>query len=318
MTELTRKQDCVYALAPSPDFVRDGACFVARESGLYKYDSRPQTWRDAYETLQLPGPLVTPAVALSPSFATDRTLYAGTNGGVLRSEDAGRNWVLGATPQPAPVITALVLSPDFARDGVMFAGSMEDGVLRSPDRGSQWHRWNFGLLDLHILAMAASPRFAEDGTLLVGTESGVFMSTNGGRSWGQIGFPSDLAPVLSIALPSGYPNDGTMFVGTEASGLYVSRDNGGSWTRLGETLLPDVVNTILISARTPAPCHLLAATDDTVLTSRDGGNTWSDGGYRMPSDEAISAVAAPLGLELGDPLLVGTTDGRVLELRVTW
>jgi photosystem II stability/assembly factor-like uncharacterized protein len=313
MMEQTLRQDCVYSMAAAPDFVHDRVCFVARESGLYRYDARTRSWHNAYEALHLPGPLVTPAVALSPSFATDHTLYAGTSGGVLRSEDAGTSWVLGATPQPPPVITTLALSPDFARDGVMFAGSMEDGVLRSPDRGSQWHRWNFGLLDLHILAMTVSPRFAEDATLLVGTDSGIFRSTNSGRSWRQVGFPSNLAPVLSIVVSDDYPKDDTIFVGTEASGLLLSRDDGGSWIRLGEHVLPDVVNIILASR----PYDLLAATDDAVFTSRDGGNTWSDGGCRLPPDQAVSAVMAPQGLAPGAPLLVGTTDGQVIDLRVT-
>ena len=355
MMESNRLQDYVYAIAPSPDFAQDGICFVARESGLCRYDTHSRTWHDAYATLQLPDSLVTPAVALSPAFASDGTVYAGTNGGVLRSEDGGESWVLGNMPMPPPVITALVLSPDFARDGVVFAGTIEDGVLRSPDRGAQWHRWNFGLLDPRILAVAVSPRFADDVMLLTGTESGLFRSTNGGRSWRQLGLPADLAPVLSLALSTAHPagttplhpakgvrgrpcrEQGTtaIFVGTELSGLHMSRDDGNQWTRLAEDVLPDAVNTILVSPCFPATPHLLAATDERIVVSRDGGDTWvvnplaprerraglSRTGdyhnYDLPRGESVCAVAAPLGLEPGAPLLVGMSDGQVLQLLLT-
>ena len=313
MQEMEEFQDYVYAIAPSPDFAQDGICFVGRKSGLFRWDAKSQDWHNAYEALQLPDALVTPAVALSPTFSNDHTLYAGTNGGVLRSEDGGKSWVLGNMPKPPPVITVLLPSPNFEQDGIIFAGSMEDGVLRSPDRGTQWHRWNFGLVDLHVLTMAISPNFAKDQTLWVGTDSGIFRSINGGRSWRPLNFSSDLAPVLSLAVSPAYPDDETLFAGTEANGLYVSHDDGKSWQRMSPELFPETVNTILVSAGPGGLLHVAVATDSALYVSYDTGNTWHDLELRLPEEEGISTVAAPSGVQPGALLLVGVTNGQIVQ-----
>ncbi len=316
MQEVNDFRDYVYAIAPSPHFAQDGVWFVGRKSGLFQWNAKNQSWHDAYETLQLPAALVTPAVALSPAFSIDHTVYAGTNGGVLRSEDGGKSWVLGNMPKPPPVITVLMPSPNFAQDGIVFAGSMEDGVLRSPDRGTQWHRWNFGLTDLHVLSMAISPGFAKDQTLWVGTDTALFRSINGGRSWRPLNFPSDLAPVLSVAVSPAYPDDETLFVGTEAHGLYVSHDDGKSWGRLAAETFPETVNTILVSAQPSGGLNVAVATDTALYVSYDAGNAWHNVDLHLPEDEGISIMAAPLGIQPGALLLVGTTNGQIVRCTI--
>ena len=313
MQEVNEFQDYVYAIAPSPDFAQDGICFVARKSGLFRWNVRNQDWHNLYEALQLPDALVTPAVALSPAFPEDHTIYAGTNGGVLRSEDGGKSWVLGNMPKPPPVITVLLPSPNFEKDGIIFAGSMEDGVLRSPDRGTQWHRWNFGLVDLHILTMAISPNFAKDQTLWVGADTGLFRSINGGRSWRPLNFPSEIAPVLTLAVSPAYPNEEVLFAGTEMHGLYVSRDDGKSWERLAAEVFPETVNTVLVDADQNGALRLAVATDSDLYVSYDGGNTWHNVELHLPEDEGISTAVAPLGVQTGAPVLVGITNGQVVQ-----
>jgi photosystem II stability/assembly factor-like uncharacterized protein len=316
MSEVANGRDYVYSIAASPDFARDGVCFVARQSGLYRYEANTGTWHNAYAALNLPDALVTPAVALSPNYASDHTVFAGTNGGVLRSEDGGENWVLGVMPKPPPVISAVVLSPTYVTDGLAFAGTMEDGLLRSPDRGTQWHRWNFGLLDQHILSLAVSPNFAVDGTVWVGADTGLFRSTNGGRSWRQLAFPGDLAPVICIAIAAGGADDGMVYAGTEAHGLYVSCDGGSSWSRRGEEVFPDVVTAVLVEPHAGGTPDVLVGTDERVHMSRDGGATWMEAPLNLSPGDTLSAMVAPVGLAQGSPLLIGTSSGQVIQVRI--
>jgi photosystem II stability/assembly factor-like uncharacterized protein len=208
-------------------------------------------------------------------------------------------------------VTGLVVSPNYERDGLLFAATMEDGVLRSPDRGSRWHAWNFGLLDLHVLALAISSGFAQDETLFAGTETALYRSTNGGRAWRETGFPSEAAPVLCLALSPTYPQDGTLFAGTEAAGLYCSRDRGRTWTQLGADALAGTVNAVLLSAEYPAQPHILVLDDDRLLVSCDAGQTWAPWPGAEDLDASITAVAAPYGLRPGAGLIVGLLDGRV-------
>jgi hypothetical protein len=80
---------------------------------------------------------------------------------------------------PTPAISALAISPNYVRDGTLFAGSLEDGVFRSSDGGRQWSAWNFGLMDLRILCLAISPNFASDEMLFVGTQKSTHSAFNG-------------------------------------------------------------------------------------------------------------------------------------------
>lgn len=312
--EATRDQDLVHALAASPAFERDGLCFAARRTGLYRSQDGGQTWQSAYVSLELTAPLPTAAVALSPDLA-DQTLFAGVPGAILRSGDGGRNWFPTSLPTPPPFVTSLAISPDFVRDGAILAGTMEDGVFRSGDRGVHWAAWNFGLLDLSVLCLAISPAFADDETVFAGTDSGIFCSTNGGRAWREVDFSADLAPVLCLALSPDYASSGRLFAGTESNGLYASPDRGRSWTRLGEGAIEGAVNTLNLSPDFPARPEMLVASGDALLVSRDGGHTWVEWNPDFDTRQGITAVVAPLGLGPDVPLLVGLADGQIVSIR---
>jgi photosystem II stability/assembly factor-like uncharacterized protein len=260
-------------------------------------------------------------VAVSPDFRSDKTVFAGVQGGILHSVDGGKNWYAAILPSPPPLISALAVSPDYARDGTVFASTMEDGVFRSSDRGSTWVAWNFGLLDLNVFCLAVSPAFADDETLLVGTESGIFRSTNGARAWREVDFPTEWAPVLSLALSPRYPQDGVLFAGTESAGLFCSRDRGRTWERLGEEVVTDgAVNGLIVSPEYPARPHLLALLNEALFFSRDGGRQWEKlalgkATLRDPvAGDGMASVAAPQGLGSGAPLLIGLADGSVLRI----
>ncbi|MBM4467753.1 MAG: hypothetical protein FJ014_19760 [Chloroflexi bacterium] len=313
-------QDLVYSLATSPDFAQDGICFAARQSGLYRSDDGGITWRTTYDSLDLEAPLATTAVVVSPPFippsggVSDRSVFAGVQGGILRSVDGGQTWNVAILPSPPPLVSALVVSPNFAHDGTLFAGTMEDGVFRSADRGSHWAAWNFGLLDLSVFSMAISPDFANDETLFVGTETGIFRSTNGGRAWREVSFPTEFAPLLSLALSPGYAGDGVLFAGTESCGLFYSNDRGRSWTRLGEDVVTEAVNGIVLSPQFPAQPDVLVMLSTALLVSRDGGQSWSDWKAGLSFEQGLASVAAPQGLAPGAPLLVGLVGGDVLRV----
>lgn len=311
MTKETRLQEIVYALATSPSFEQDGICFAARGSGLYRSEDGGQSWKPAYESMNLKAPLPTMAVAISPDFASDRTVFAGVPGGILRSFDGGEKWDVVQFPSPPPVISTLVVSPNYARDGILLAGTVEDGVFSTSNRGGHWVAWNFGLLDLNTICLEISSDFSEE-TLFVGTDSGIFRSTNGGRAWREVEFDLELAPVLSLALSPTYSEDGILFAGTESRGLYRSNDRGRNWIRLGEEVVDEAVNGILLSPDFPAKADVLVMLSERLLISRDGGQSWTERGSRVEFGESLACVAAPQGLDPDAPILAGLVDGSIL------
>ena len=91
-----------------------GASWQARNAGLFDPDVR--------------------AIAVSPSFAADRTVFAATSTGLFRSCNAGRLWrPFGDLPDHAPVSAMRILT-----DGVLIAGLEDAGLWRSTDAGAHW------------------------------------------------------------------------------------------------------------------------------------------------------------------------------------
>lgn len=314
MTQETQIQDITYALATSPNFAQDGVCFAARGSGLYRSDDGGRTWHFTYDALNLEAPLATLAVVVSPNFEIDPSVFAGAPGGILRSLDGGQDWHIATLPSPPPVVSDLVISPDYVQDGTLLAGTLEDGVFRSADRGNHWAAWNFGLLDLNVLCIAISRQFTNDETLFVGTETGIFRSTNGGRAWREVEFPIEFAPVLSLALSPAYADDGVLFAGTESYGLFRSDDRGRTWVRLGERVITDAVNAVILSPEFPAKLDILVMLNAALLVSRDGGESWSDWKAGLTLEQGSVCAVAPDGLDPGATLLVGLAEGGVLRI----
>jgi len=310
--------DLVYGLTASPSLPKPGAaCFAARGTGLYRSDDGGKTWNNLFHTLFAGQTSVATAVATSPDFEHDRTVFAGMRGGVLRSTDGGLTWRASIYPPPEPTVVALAVSPNFAEDDMAFAGTAEDGVFFSSDGGVNWTAWNFGLLDMNILCLAISPSFSKDEILFAGTTTGLFVSNNGGRAWREVALPVDMPAIISLAISPNYASDRIIYVGTEENGLLRSSWGvaraGLRWEALGSGSLTYPINGILLDLAFPESTEVLVLHGSQLLFSRDRGNTfqkWARPELQDPFD--ATAAAAPRGFGPDAPVLVGGGGGVVL------
>jgi photosystem II stability/assembly factor-like uncharacterized protein len=310
MTDQNEINDPVHWLAASPQFERDGVCFSARHTGLYRSSDGGLSWEPAFVSLNLTSPLSAFTVALSPDYQTDRTVYVGVSGAVLSSRDGGESWQIHSLRTPPPLVCCLTPSPDFTRDGVILAGTAEDGILRSGDGGRRWEWWNFGLLDLHVLCLGISPDFAADQTVFSGTESGLFRSTNGGRAWREVTLAPGISPVTCLALSPQFASDGVVFAGTEEDGLFYSSDRGGSWTRLGANIFDEPINGILLASTSKRPLLLRVLTSGGVFDSVDRGQSWKND-LEIQLGATITCGLAPGGNTQSSLILLGLANGQV-------
>jgi photosystem II stability/assembly factor-like uncharacterized protein len=291
--------DFVYGLAASPKFRVDGLVFAAKKSGLSRSTDKGKTWKDAFASLNLSAPL--PISSVTVALAGEITyVFAGAEGQILCSLDAGQTWQSARLDTPAPLVTALAASPNFAKDGTLLAATMQDGIFRSTDRGITWTGWNFGLYDPNINALA----FADSETIFAGTQSGVFRSSNAGSSWCELDFPIARAPVISLTVG----RDGTIYAGTESEGLLVSRDEGRMWKELTEGAVEHI--------QLDRGGRILILKDGELLLSEDDGNSWQTARPRFEPASDIAAFATSPGLDSvrGKNLLVGLSNGEIIKL----
>ena len=133
------------------------------------------------------------ALAVSPNFASDKTLFAGTNGGgVFKSSDGGATWSAANTGLTNTYSPTLAVSPNYVSDQTVFAGTSSGcgptptdpcfggGVYKSTDGGASWIQINSGLINTDVHSLAVSPNFASDMTIFGSTGDGVYSYTFSG------------------------------------------------------------------------------------------------------------------------------------------
>ncbi|MET8825686.1 F510_1955 family glycosylhydrolase [Streptomyces sp. NPDC004610] len=172
------------------------------------------------------------------------------NRGLIESTDSGTTW---RTRSLAGTTDFHAL--EYAHDTV-YGYDSTNGVLRvSADRTTWDTRAELAALDI-----AVSP--ADPELVLATTESGIARSTDGGRT-----FTEGSAPVMGFL---SWPR-ATVLYGLDQSGaLHRSADGGANWTPSGT--VPGGPPQALTAVDAD---RILAATQDGVYESRDGGRTFT-------------------------------------------
>ncbi|MGH9669184.1 MAG: WD40/YVTN/BNR-like repeat-containing protein [Terriglobales bacterium] len=128
--------------------------------------------------------------ALAPSFKSMRTLWAGTDDGLIwLTRDGGKNW-RDITPlelTPWSKVTQLEAShfdnqSAYASVSRFRVDDLHPYIYRTHDGGKSWHRINNGLPDYApVDTVREDP--VRKGLLFAGTETGVWMSFDDGDHW---------------------------------------------------------------------------------------------------------------------------------------
>jgi photosystem II stability/assembly factor-like uncharacterized protein len=191
-------------IAASPDFATDGTLFAGgfRGSfwgeGVYRSTDRGDTWQPMWNGLTH---LRVYHLAVSPNYATDRTLIAYSrfqmiepdeNGlSVFRSTDGGQNWALEMTqpqgasmPAPAYLLPVAAGAADLAPPA-MRADGFASGVERTFDAGITWQPVVIPGQPkmLFVKAVLPSPDRYEPDTYYVVAEAGLYRTPDRGNTW---------------------------------------------------------------------------------------------------------------------------------------
>lgn len=132
-------------------------------SGVYKGDGGANmsswAWTELNTGLDTANKKFVGALAMSPNFAIDQTLFIASDGvGIYKSVDAGQHWNVAYNNLG---FQTLLFSPNFATDRTIYAGEDGRGVFRSTDGGETWNQMNRGFADADfggsVLTLAFAP-----------------------------------------------------------------------------------------------------------------------------------------------------------------
>ncbi len=241
---------------------------------------------------------------------------AATNGGVWKTNDAGRTWNPIFDAQATGSVGAVEVAP--SDPNVIYVGSGEglqrpdlstgDGMYRSNDAGKTWT--HLGLRDgQQIPRIAIDPKNPDRLFVAVlghpygpNTERGIYRSLNGGKSFEKVLYKDENTGGADVVLSPDDPNtvyavlwearqgpwENAAWSGPN-SGLFKSTDGGATWTQLagGLPTTADGLGRIGIGLSPSNPRRIYitatAGAKSGIYKSDDAGATWT----RTTSDNRI-------------------------------
>lgn len=199
---------------------------------------------------------------------TTLTLFAGTPGGLWRSQDWGAQWQrVEGTPRGVSVQGAGAAHTVLAIGPRVWAG-FERGLFVSDDFGETWAATPVGAA-VHAVLPSRYPQ--ADPTVFVGTEAGLLKSDDGGRSFHDTALRG--VPVTRVLWP------GPALVVATAQGVRFSSDAAGTFAPVGAGMPPEPVGALALSSYFAVdPVGFAGVGTRGVLRTADGGKTWTPSG----------------------------------------
>lgn len=220
------------------------------------------------------GPFVARVTCVAVDASKPDTIYAATTGGgVWRSDDGGKAWVLpgdGMVSRSVRWIEVDPKSPATLWAGVEATG--EAGFWRSLDRGKSWE---VVPVDRTSHAVGQQIAFApsKPGVIFVPSTNLHYRSADGGRTWTSFRVPGQDA--YAFAVDPANPN--VVYAGGRGSVRHLSRsqDGGKTWRPYGAGLRNDSIKRLLVAPTSPSTLFAVSGFGH-VQRSTDGAETWTE------------------------------------------
>ena len=225
-------------------------------------------------------------------------IFAGTNGeGVFLSTNNGTSWAALSSTNISP--TAYVNT--FAVSGSsLYAGTKMEGIFLSSDNGATWSSIGIPLADVGTVFVSGTNLFA-------GTKTGdIFRSTDGGASWKLVvPAPSGTGSYYGAAFAA----NGQKVVASSGTSMFLSTDNGASWTGDASWTDGSPVNALAFNGTS-----VFAGTNgDGIYRSTDNGTIWT--GPSLPAYTYVNSLAV-----IGTDIFAATSGGlyRSIDNGSSW
>jgi photosystem II stability/assembly factor-like uncharacterized protein len=229
---------------------------------------------------------------------SDQHVYAGSDGGLLRSTDFGSSWT---KHDIGPGAEAYIVAGDAASSRTYYAGTW-GGLFKTTNDGQSWEPLAsaFGSRAIGDLTSGSVP-----GTLfVVPYRIGLLRSTDGGATWSS-DMPGLPDPGSASNVAASHVNGGSVWALTY-SGFYSSTDAGATWT---QHALPPFQYTIESFSADPYSDALYIGSQGALTRYTNGGSDY----WVVPVDYVRAGAVSPSNPDImyagGDCCMARSTDG---------
>lgn len=210
-----------------------------------------------------------------------RTILAGADDGIYRSEDGGQHFERLESPMNALHVWKVAFDP--ADPETIFAGTRPAALFRSPDGGRHWDKLRVEMAEEcpnvripRVTALTVDP--SDHHLVWAGVEvDGVRRSRDGGETWARIPGVTD-PDIHDTAVMA---NGATTVLTSTPREIFASTDGGESWRGLGVGKHFHLPYCRSLALKADDPGVLFVATGDGALgstgaiqRSKDGGQSW--------------------------------------------
>lgn len=207
--------------------------------------------------------------------------YAASLNGVLCTRDGGKTWRIGTSwdmTEPKDVF----VDPN-APDHIYLA--LPDGIAVSRDRGATWPRRENGLPERGKYMQVAKVDRTKAGRVIAGCESGIYISDNGADSWRRV-----FETTKTVTDIRQSPHDPKVWLATTQNvGAMISRDGGLKWKKFAGVPSEQALYNISFDP-TNARRFAISSWTYGVITTEDGGETWTERNAGLPDEHCVFRV----------------------------
>jgi len=231
------------------------------------------------------GGLVTAMAAIPDSLTGGDDIFAATDGGgVYLSTDNGMHWkpVFADLKQAAVWRVIKFFS---GVDASTLYAETSSGLYCTTDRGNTWRSVG-GLFENHDIGLAAIYiDTAKDTVLIAGMVGSLFVSTDAGRNWVSSTTPPP-SGISRIVVRPASKDSGIirLIAGTVWTGIYISTDNGMTWT-------PSTLKGEIRAVGASDSVIYAGVYADSIFRSTDEGISWTACGNGLPPATDVIAFA---------------------------
>ena len=233
-------------------------------------------------------------------------IYTTGNNGLWRSLDGGKLWRM-CNDWEMTEARDVVVDPN-APDHVYLA--LPDGLAVSTDRAQTLVRRENGLPARGKYTQVVQVDRTRAGRVLIGCERGVYLTENGAQLWRQVLPTQEMILDLQQS-----PHDPKVWLAvTQKVGAWRSTDGGLTWTKLGGVPATHPLYNVTFDVTNPQRLAI-GSWSLGVLTSEDGGATWTARNDGLPNAHCVCRVGVDPAGQLyasvvGATLFVSADFGR--------